>query len=382
MLSGYASITLMVIVLDLFINLCGQEIHDYIKARLNVDAGWNEIHDVNRSALADISSYEYYRRNILDFAIDSGDVDAVSQVINSKHFSKFLEQADSSRHVELLAFAINKRNIDIIKKVKSFIIYSDEYYESLVTAMKDSIKLNKTIIFEFIRDLESQRYQELLDALLKDSCMYGHVSDVKLLLDVGANAGALAENGISHHNNLTPLMCVCKYNGDTEVVKLLLSKGVNLDEVDAMDGMTALMWACKSCNVNAVKLLLGQGANVNISDRMYGMTALMWACKMGDKESVKLILKHHVNIDAKDNDDKTALRYATISENLEINKLLIDYIENENLNQVKSKYAKQHNESDVALLPASPLRKLSLLGNHCESTAKSIYHNEVNTPTH
>lgn len=42
-------------------------------------------------------------------------------------------------------------------------------------------------------------------------------------------------------------------------------------------------------NINAVKVLLKNNANVNVQNN-YGMTALMWACHSGNLEMTKMLL--------------------------------------------------------------------------------------------
>lgn len=75
--------------------------------------------------------------------------------------------------------------------------------------------------------------------------------------------------------------------GDTETVKSLLEKGVDMNTQDYND-RTALMIAARDGNIDIVKALLAKGVDVNYKNR-WDSTALSWAKRSGYTEIIQLI---------------------------------------------------------------------------------------------
>jgi uncharacterized protein len=80
------------------------------------------------------------------------------------------------------------------------------------------------------------------------------------------------------------------YDGNTDVVKLLLGKGADVNARNNING-TALMLAAPLGDPGTAKLLLEKGAEVNIRND-YGYTALMYmaASERNDPELIKALL--------------------------------------------------------------------------------------------
>src|SRR5579864_2990198 len=79
---------------------------------------------------------------------------------------------------------------------------------------------------------------------------------VQVLLQAGANVKATTRNGA-----LTPLIMASR-NGNAAMIAALLKAGSDVNTATA-DGMTALMAAAVSGNVEAAKVLLDHGANIH-----------------------------------------------------------------------------------------------------------------------
>jgi len=79
--------------------------------------------------------------------------------------------------------------------------------------------------------------------------------------------------------------------------------------LQATDGITALMIASKEGKAEIVKLLLEKGVQVNMQDS-YGLTALSFASQMSRTEIVKLLLGKGADPYLKSNEVKTAYDYA------------------------------------------------------------------------
>jgi ankyrin repeat protein len=103
-------------------------------------------------------------------------------------------------------------------------------------------------------------------------------------------------------------------SGRSEFVGRLLRVGVSVDATDE-HGKTALMEAADSGYPETVDLLLRSGANVNAAADD-GSTPLIAAASHvrlgpGRTEASRLLLSHGADVNAHDNDQRTALWYAT-----------------------------------------------------------------------
>ena len=92
--------------------------------------------------------------------------------------------------------------------------------------------------------------------------------------------------------------------GHTDIVKLLLDNGANIDEKGP--GGTAVQKAAAEGHIDTVKLFLNQGANIHEKNDQ-GLTPIYWASRCNHTEIVKLLLKHGANIDEKAIDGLTPI---------------------------------------------------------------------------
>ncbi|HWR39287.1 MAG TPA: ankyrin repeat domain-containing protein [Patescibacteria group bacterium] len=107
---------------------------------------------------------------------------------------------------------------------------------------------------------------------------------VKYLLEKGADLNTrFITNGVG----LTPLMAAAGAK-DLEVVKILLSKKIDINAPDVNTGMTPLMLATTNDNVEIVKELLSKGADVNKKGKA-NMTALGLAMQNNNAEMIKVL---------------------------------------------------------------------------------------------
>jgi len=128
---------------------------------------------------------------------------------------------------------------------------------------------------------------------------------VKALLAAGADASMAQVSG------LTPLM-VAAHTGSIEVVQALLGHGAEVNaETDEM-GATALMWAVAAPHRNIVTVLLGHDADVGVSS-MKGMTPLLTAARSGDIETAKLLVAAGAGVNDLGSDGTHALPFAIIN---------------------------------------------------------------------
>ena len=114
---------------------------------------------------------------------------------------------------------------------------------------------------------------------------------VEELIKSGADVNASFE-GL---DGWTPLI-QSAYQGNTEIVKVLVSAGADLDLADSTGG-TALMSACITGKSQTVMYLIFAGCDVNLTADD-GLSALHWA---KTPEVAKLLLKNGADVNAKDN---------------------------------------------------------------------------------
>jgi tetratricopeptide (TPR) repeat protein len=147
---------------------------------------------------------------------------------------------------------------------------------------------------------------------------------VQQLLQQGANIEA------KDKYDRTALM-IAVIDGKTNVVKLLLDKGANIEAkatAPPYDGDTALIRAFYEGRSEMVKLLLDRGANIEARNKA-GDTALITAAGNGHTEIVKLLLDKGANIEAKNNHELTALHWAKVNEKKEVVVLLEQAVSND-----------------------------------------------------
>lgn len=150
-----------------------------------------------------------------------------------------------------------------------------------------------------------------------------NVAIVKLLLQYKANVLAKNDNGVN------ALMCAALNrdinNGGTEIVKLLLTKGLSLETADK-EGKTPLHWAAGSemrngwrdaGSVEMVKFLLQNGAKVDALDHE-GRSPLINHVLLypREKEMITTLLKAGANPSIKDKSGKTTLDYVNDDQEL------------------------------------------------------------------
>ena len=142
----------------------------------------------------------------------------------------------------------------------------------------------------------------------------GHIDIVKLFLTRGVDMNAKDAFG------RTPLSWAA-VNGQEDVGKLLLEYGAEID-AKGIYGQTPLSWAAENGHQDVVKLLLDHGADINAKDTS-GRTPLSWAAEEGQQDVVRLLLDHGAGINAKDTSGRTPLSWAAEEGRQDVVQLLL-----------------------------------------------------------
>jgi len=150
----------------------------------------------------------------------------------------------------------------------------------------------------------------------------GTPADVEACLEAGADINAEIEYGLGFRGRRgTPLDLACR-KGSTEVVKLLLARGAQLNPDNKRT--PALFWAAGDGHKDCVEILLAHGAEINAKSPLRGgSTALHAAAWCGHEEVVRLLLKRGADFEAKDEAGFTPLASAKRSNHEEVAKLLL-----------------------------------------------------------
>ncbi|MFC1478069.1 ankyrin repeat domain-containing protein [Candidatus Margulisiibacteriota bacterium] len=140
----------------------------------------------------------------------------------------------------------------------------------------------------------------------------GRTEVVKLLIEAGADLN------LKNVEDRTALMIAAE-KGHTEIIKLLIEAGADLNA--ECYGQPVLIWAAISGHTEVVKILTKSGADL---EAMYvGATALIWAAKEGHTEIVELLIESGADLNATGEAGETALMQAAYEGHEEIAELLI-----------------------------------------------------------
>ncbi len=134
------------------------------------------------------------------------------------------------------------------------------------------------------------------------------LSAAQAALDAGANVNALAEN-LLKIANISPLSYAVDHDA-TDIVKLLLGHGANVNFTAPLDGSTPLTVAAERGDVEICRMLLEKGATVEVFDGMMEYSPLIWAAETGHEDEVTLLLNHDAAVDAQNKNGVTALQVA------------------------------------------------------------------------
>ncbi|KAJ5283335.1 hypothetical protein N7505_001315 [Penicillium chrysogenum] len=151
---------------------------------------------------------------------------------------------------------------------------------------------------------------------LYSASVNGHTDIVRLLLDHGANVDCRNQSG------WTPINAAAD-EGFLEIVELLIEKGADF-EIPTSWGRTALYNASMNGHTEIVRLLLDHGANVDCQNQS-GWTPINAAADEGFLEIVELLIVKGADFEIPTSWGRTALYNASMNGHTEIVRLLLDH---------------------------------------------------------
>jgi len=137
------------------------------------------------------------------------------------------------------------------------------------------------------------------DISIHNAAKNGNIEAVKQHLTAGTDANV--KGGLGSFS--TPLT-VATMNGHSEIAKLLIAKGVDINAPDD-GGWTPLHFAAWDGNKEITELLIAKGADVNAKNK--DEETVLHVVGNGNKEIVELLIDKGVDVNTKDNLGRTPL---------------------------------------------------------------------------
>ena len=206
----------------------------------------------------------------------------------------------------------------------------------------------KPEVVELLLDHGVKLEEDVKRKVLHWAFQCGHVKVIQQLIDQGVDLEEKDERG----KTLFQLVAIDYYNYKPEVVELLLSQGVKIEEDIKRK---VLHWACKWRHIKVVRQLINKGVNLEEKDEggktplelaiednlekpeVVGLLlehgvkveenvqqkVLHWACRNGHAAVVQQLINEDVNLEKKDEWGNTPLEISIESAKFEIAELLL-----------------------------------------------------------
>ena len=206
-------------------------------------------------------------------------------------------------------------------------VYLKEDKENLERKLK-SLDAGEDLSIEDIEDVVFYALVEGYIHPLDDLLQRGFKVEILAIIESKREiVNKLLEN--NSKRNIDAIMCWAIDEGFVDITKTLLSNNYIVD-INAKNsvGETYLHRACNRDNegqIEIVKLLLEKGIDVNVKSDFMQMTALHYAAYKGTPETVQELLKHNPNLDATNDSGKSPLVWALHNKerHFEIGRLLL-----------------------------------------------------------
>ena len=110
--------------------------------------------------------------------------------------------------------------------------------------------------------------------------------------------------------------------GDLNTVQALIDMGAPLDQIVPATGYTALTWAAgHNSNSDVVRILIESGSDIEHRDVIESATPLMHAVRTGNLKNVQLLLEAKAEVNTVDREGRTPLIIGSSFQNVEVDKI-------------------------------------------------------------
>jgi ankyrin repeat protein len=157
------------------------------------------------------------------------------------------------------------------------------------------------------------------DVLLLNAARSGNFNQILAILTQGANVDATDRDG-------TTALMFAAQQGYTEIVRVLIEAGANLNLPRKRYGLTALMLAASEARADVLQTLVAAGADVNAKNDD-GSTALMIAAHKGHLMVVQILLGAGADVNLQDKDEDSALKLAAQEGHSSVVKALLELVQ-------------------------------------------------------
>lgn len=235
----------------------------------------------------------------------------ITELKDKLHSKIIMMKSNLNKKLFNKASELNLEEMKVLVEKGADIFSLDEYDESLLGVVVKIENAEECIIYLLDNgfDINSQENYLSRTALII-ACSYSNPNNVGLLLKEGADPNLVDENGDSALTQAAAIGCL-------ECIKLLISYGVNINEI--RQGRTPLMVALynQNDNLEMVNFLLENGADIN-AEGGYG-TALWTAISYENLDMVKFLINKGAKIEGiKNIQNETTLDFAERVGNKEI----------------------------------------------------------------
>ena len=151
------------------------------------------------------------------------------------------------------------------------------------------------------------------------------IVEICRLLTAGADVNYVAIKTMSGGKQMsTTALIQAAWNGHADAVRVLISRGAELNKPKPCNDRTALHLVAQEGNVAVIELLMSKGARHDVRDKD-GQTPLNLAAFGGQKEAVECLLTHGADVNAKDVIGQTSLLHAAYKGHKEAAISLLDH---------------------------------------------------------
>ncbi|XP_031619747.1 serine/threonine-protein phosphatase 6 regulatory ankyrin repeat subunit B-like isoform X2 [Contarinia nasturtii] len=285
------------------------------------DKGWMDVAELLINRGANVNSEDKNKETPLHVAVGNGMKDTVELLIK---YGANINAEDKDKQTPLHE-AVRKDRIDL---VKLFINHganinaedNDKRTPLHEAAQNYGIKMT-TFLISHGANISAEDKDKKTPLHECAASIFGRKNSTELLINRGANMNA------EDKDKQTPLHVAAKWDRK-KMAELLINWTENEDKLNNETNINAeqlaLFVAVENAHKEMVKLLISRGANINAEDKDK-QTPLHVAARMGNKKVAELLISHGANINAEDKDKETPISKATKNGQKEMAELLINH---------------------------------------------------------